>query len=182
VGLNFGSQKKLRTVTGAVICRKDLALIHDRDMLRHKARGERRAWGPMRSGSCNLDAVFDSSAIAASSHGLIIVGLRAGSGGRSGDWLLLKGRCGFRRWPAWESIMLFFLFLSFDDGPCSRSVRIEILKYSNWRIVYRRKSMDYFLPPTPLWLLPPSFLFIKRFHEVQRILFHPSSDFLKKDL
>ena len=43
VRLNFGSQKKLRTVTGAVICRKDLALIHDRDMLRHKARGERRA-------------------------------------------------------------------------------------------------------------------------------------------
>ena len=95
VGLNFGSQKKLRTVTGAVICRKDLALINDRGMKRHKARGERRARGPMRSGSCNLDAVFDSSANAASSHGLIIVGLWAGSGGRSGDWLLLKGRCGF---------------------------------------------------------------------------------------
>jgi hypothetical protein len=42
-GTEFRQQKKLRTVTGAVICRKDLALIHDRDMLRHKARGERRA-------------------------------------------------------------------------------------------------------------------------------------------
>ena len=49
----------------------------------------------MSSGSCNLDAVSNSSAVAASSHGLIIVELRAGSGGRSGDWLLLKGRCGF---------------------------------------------------------------------------------------
>ena len=100
VRLNFGSQKKLRTVAGAVISRKDLALIHDRDMLRHKARGERRVRGPTSSGSCDLDAVSNSSAIAASSHGLIIVELRAGSGGRSGDWFLAHGRCGFRRWPA----------------------------------------------------------------------------------
>jgi len=39
----FRQQKKLRTVTGAVICRKDLAPIHDRGMKRHKARGERQA-------------------------------------------------------------------------------------------------------------------------------------------
>ena len=64
----FRQQKKLRTVTGAVICRKDLALIHDRDMLRHKAKGERRARGPMSSGSCNLDAVSNSSANAALSQ------------------------------------------------------------------------------------------------------------------
>src|SRR5690606_10384156 len=57
VRLKFWQQKKLRTVTGAVICRKDLMLIHDRDMLRQKAKGERRALGPMRSGSCNWDAV-----------------------------------------------------------------------------------------------------------------------------
>jgi hypothetical protein len=43
VRLKLRQQKKLRTVTGAVICRKDLALIHDRGMKRHKARGERRA-------------------------------------------------------------------------------------------------------------------------------------------
>lgn len=40
VRLKLWQQKKLRTVTGAVICRKHLALIHDRDMLRHK--GQRR--------------------------------------------------------------------------------------------------------------------------------------------
>jgi hypothetical protein len=66
----------------------------------------------MSSGSCNLDAVFDSSANAASSHGLIIVGLWAGSGGRSGDWLLLKGRCGF---PALARLRIDYavLFVSF---------------------------------------------------------------------
>jgi hypothetical protein len=31
-------KKKLRTVTGAAICRKNLALIYDRGMKRHKAK------------------------------------------------------------------------------------------------------------------------------------------------
>jgi len=55
---------------------------------------------PDKNGFRKTGAVSNSSAIAASSHGLIIVGLRAGSGGRSGGWLLLKGRYGFWRWPA----------------------------------------------------------------------------------
>jgi hypothetical protein len=45
VRLKSRQQKKLRAVTGAVIC-QDLALIHDRDMKRHKAktaRGEHEA-------------------------------------------------------------------------------------------------------------------------------------------
>jgi hypothetical protein len=37
--------KKLRTVTGAVICRKAFALIHDWGMKRHKSK--RRAGGPL---------------------------------------------------------------------------------------------------------------------------------------
>ena len=45
VKLKSRQQKKLRTVTGAVICRENFTLIHDRDMLRHKlkARGENKA-------------------------------------------------------------------------------------------------------------------------------------------
>ena len=34
--------------------------------------------------------------------GLNIVELRAGSGHHFGDRLLRQGRCGFRRWPAWD--------------------------------------------------------------------------------
>lgn len=36
--------------------------------------------------------------------GLNIVELRAGSGHHFGDRLLRQGRCGFRRWPAWDLI------------------------------------------------------------------------------
>ena len=46
VRLKSRQQKKLRTVTGAVICRKDFALIHDRDMKRHKAKRREASMRP----------------------------------------------------------------------------------------------------------------------------------------
>jgi hypothetical protein len=56
-------QKKLRTVTGAVISRMDFALIHDRGMKRQKARRREAYMRPHDRGSRETDAVSNSSAI-----------------------------------------------------------------------------------------------------------------------
>jgi len=60
-------QKKLRTVTGAVISRMDFALIHDRGMRRHKAKRREASMRPHDRGSRKTDAVSNSSEIGASS-------------------------------------------------------------------------------------------------------------------
>ena len=60
-------QKKLRTVTGAVISRMDFALIHDRDMKRHKSRRQEASMRPCDMGSRKTDTVSNSSAIGATS-------------------------------------------------------------------------------------------------------------------
>lgn len=84
-------RKKLRAVTGAVICR-NLTLIHGRGMMRHQAEDERRAGGSFGRGSRKTDAVLYSSATAAFGPRLLFE-LRAGLGRHYGDRLLLKGRC-----------------------------------------------------------------------------------------
>jgi hypothetical protein len=43
-------KKKLRTVTGVAICRKDLALIYDRGMKRHKAKRREASMRPSEFG------------------------------------------------------------------------------------------------------------------------------------
>ena len=62
VGLKSRQQKKLRAVTGAVIC-QDLALIHDWDMKRHKAKRREASTRPHDRGSRKTDAVSNSSAV-----------------------------------------------------------------------------------------------------------------------
>jgi len=68
VKLKLWLQKKLRTVTGAVICRRDFALIHDRGMKRHKAKRREASMRLRDEGSRKTDTVSNSSAIGASSQ------------------------------------------------------------------------------------------------------------------
>ena len=67
VKLKIRLQKKLRTVTGAVISRMDFALIHDRDMKWHKAGRREARMRPLERGTRETDTVSNSSAIGASS-------------------------------------------------------------------------------------------------------------------
>ena len=100
--MKLRQQKKLRTVTGAVICRKHLALIHDRDMLRHKGQRREASIRPSEFGFLQFGRCGKIPVLMSLEPGLNIVELRAGSGHHFGDRLLRQGRCGFRRWPAWD--------------------------------------------------------------------------------
>jgi hypothetical protein len=107
------AKKKLRTVTGAVICRKDFALIHDRGMsgTKPKARGEHEAPHLAMPGVPVKRTLCQIPVLCRLEPGLIIVELRAGSGHHFSDRLLSKRALWIRRWPAGESIMLFSVSL-----------------------------------------------------------------------
>ena len=91
----------------------DLTSIHGRGMMRHKPKPRGEQETPKERVSvkrtlrkipaqryCCLKARLNNSRAS------------GGSGHHFGDWLLLKGRCGFRRWPPWNfDCAVFGLFL-----------------------------------------------------------------------